>query len=237
MNLPHREATIHQTPNTKHAAVVWIVRHAEVATPTLFHGAESDVELGEHGHRQAAAAAGWFATVKPTVVVSSAMRRAVQTAAPIAASCGIPHLQEPLFHERRVGPLSGQPHEEFNHVWLDTVARWQAGDTGFSPPGIESFDAIRDRTLPAFRRVVEAHPGGRVVLVCHGVVCKVLLLSLLRGHTAADWTTIGRAKNLAVSELVPDAEGWTARQLLVIPPPVFAVNTAFADTGVKKTEA
>jgi probable phosphoglycerate mutase len=122
------------------------------------------------------------------------------------------------------------------HIWADTVARWQAGDTGFSPPGIESFDAIRQRTLPVFRRVVESHPGGRVVIVCHGVVCKVLLLSLLRGRSAADWTTIGRAQNLAASELVPDVGEWTARQLLVIPPPVVAVNAAFVD-GVKKTEA
>jgi probable phosphoglycerate mutase len=215
---------------------VWLVRHAEVATPTLFHGAESDVELGEHGHRQAAAAAEWFATQKPTVVVSSAMHRAVQTAAPIASICGIPHLIEPELHERRVGPMSGRPHEEFMPAWLDTVRRWQAGETGFSPPGIESFDAIRDRVLPAFRRVVESHPGERVVIVGHGVMCKVLLLSLLPGRTAADWTRIGRATNLAVSELAPTAGGWEARQLLAVPPTVAAVDAAFED-GRKKTEA
>jgi 2,3-bisphosphoglycerate-dependent phosphoglycerate mutase len=216
---------------------VWLVRHAEVFTPTLFHGAESDVELGEHGHRQAAAAAEWFAALKPTVVVSSAMRRAIQTAAPVALGCGVPHLQEPLLHERRVGDWSGQPHKDYDHIWTETLARWQAGETGFSPTGIESFDAIRDRTLPVFRRVVEAHPGGRVVIVAHGVVCKVLLLSLLRGYTAADWTKIGRAKNLAVSELIPDAGTWTARQLLVIPSPVEAVNAAFLEPGIRKTEA
>ena len=35
----------------------------------------------------------------------------------------------------------------------------------------------------------------------------------------------------------PDADAWTARQLLVVPPPVAAVNTAFAEVGVRKTEA
>ena len=217
---------------------VWLVRHAEVATPTLFHGAESDVELGEHGYRQAAAAAEWFATLDPTVAISSAMRRAVQTAAPIVASCGIPHLQEVQFHERRVGPLSGRPHEEFMHVWLDTVARWQVGETSFSPPGVESFDAIRDRVLPVFHREMTSHPGGRVVIVGHGVMCKVLLLSLLRDHSAADWTRIGRAQNLAVSELVPVVGqlGSNRGNFLVIPSPVVAVNAAFADSR-KKTEA
>jgi probable phosphoglycerate mutase len=217
--------------------VVWLVRHAETAAPTLFHGAESDVELGAHGHRQTAAAVGWFAARGPTAVVSSAMRRAVQTAAPIAAGCGVPHILEPQLHERRVGPLSRRPRDEGDRDWNATVARWVAGETGFASPGMESFDAIRDRTLPAFRRVAVAHPGGRVVIVCHGVVCKVLLLSLLRGHTAADWVTVGRAKNLAVSELVPDRGAWTARERLVVPPPVEAVDAAFEEVGVKKTEA
>ena len=215
------------TGNVELPEVVWLVRHAEAATPTLFHGAESDVELGAHGHRQVAAAVEWFVARRPTVVVSSAMKRAVQTAAPIAAGCGVPHLLEPLLHERRVGPLSGRSRAEGDAVWEETLARWLAGETNFAHPGMESFDEIRDRTLPAFRRVAEAHPGGRVVVVCHGVVCKVLLLSLLRGHTAADWVKIGLAKNLAVSELVPDADAWTARQLLIVPPPVVAVNAAF----------
>ncbi len=215
---------------------VWLVRHAETATPTLFHGAESDVELGAHGHRQAAAAAEWFAALKPTAVVSSAMRRAVQTAAPIAAACGVPHLHEPDLYERRVGALSGRPRAEGDAIWDATLARWAAGETGYADTGMESFDAIRARTVPAFRRAVEAHPGGRVVIVCHGVVCKVLLLTLLRDRTAAHWMAIGRAQNLAVSELVPGAGYWSANQLLVVPPPVVAVNAAFAD-GIKKTEA
>ncbi len=227
--LEHMSANVAQT--------VWLVRHAETAAPTLFHGAESDVELGAHGLRQTAAAVAWFAALKPTVVVSSAMRRAVETAAPIAAGCGVPHLREPDLHERRVGSLSRQSREQADPVWEETLARWIAGDTAFARAGMESFDAIRDRTLPAFRRVAEAHPGGRVVIVCHGVVCKVLLLSLLRGHSAADWVTIGRAQNLAVSTLVPDAGAWTARHLLTVPPPVVEVNAAFAEAGVRKTEA
>jgi probable phosphoglycerate mutase len=223
--------------NEKRETVVWLVRHAETATPTFFHGAESDVELGEHGHRQAAAAVEWFAERQPTIVVSSAMKRAVQTAAPIAVGCHVPHVIEPVFHERMVGPLSGRPREEGDPMWNETLAKWLAGETAFAYPGMESFDTIRDRTLPAFRHLVNAHPGGRVVIVCHGVVSKVLLLSLLRDHTAADWLKIGMAKNLSVSELVPDADAWIARELLIVPPSVLAVNATLTDAGVKKTEA
>jgi len=217
-------------------AAVWIARHAETDTPTQFHGAESDIELGEHGKRQALAAAPWFAELKPTVIVSSAMIRARDTAMPIAAACGVSHVIEPLLHERKVGPLSRMPRGEANHIWDETIARWLRGETGYSYPGMESFDEIRDRVLPVFERIVAGHANGRVVIVCHGVVKKVLLLSLLRGKTPADWTRIGRIPNLAVSELVPDAEKWKANRLLILPPPVRAVNDSIAPDPTK-TEA
>ena len=86
---------------------VALARHAETATPAVFHGAESDIGLSELGRRQAAAAAGWFAGAGLTAVVSSAMLRARDTAAPIAAACGVPHEVEPDLYERRVGPLAG----------------------------------------------------------------------------------------------------------------------------------
>jgi probable phosphoglycerate mutase len=202
----------------------------------LFHGAESDVELGEHGKQQAIAAAGWFTELKPTVVVSSAMIRARDTAAPIASAAGVPHLIEPALHERKVGPLSRMPRTEADGIWNETIARWIAGDTSYSYPGMESFDELRDRTLPAFNRVVQAHPGGRVVVVCHGVVCKVLLLSILHGKTPADWSKIGRIPNLAVSELVPEGTKWRADQLLIVPPHVERVN-ARQESARGKTEA
>jgi probable phosphoglycerate mutase len=217
--------------------VVWIARHAETAAPTVFHGAESDVELGEHGKRQAAAAAGWFAGLGLTAVASSAMARARDTAAPIAAACRVPHEIEPRLHERRVGPLSRKPRAEADHIWDTTIDRWLAGDTAYAYPGMESFDELRDRVLPAFRRVVARHPDGRVLVVCHGVVKKTLLLSLLRDRGPADWVAIGKIPNLATTRLVPDGEKWRATELLVIPPPVRAADAA-RDTPVGgKTEA
>ncbi|MBA4063786.1 MAG: fructose-2,6-bisphosphatase [Isosphaera sp.] len=212
---------------------IWLARHAETAAPTRFHGAESDVDLGEHGRRQAAAAAGWFAALRPTAVVSSGMIRARDTAAPIAAACGVPHRIEPLLHERRVGPLAAMPRPEADRVWDETISRWLAGDTAYAYPGMESFDELRDRVVPAFRRAAGAHPGGRVAVVCHGVVCKVLLLSLLPGKGPADWVSVGKIPNLAVSELVSDGGGWRANWLLAVPPPVAAVNAAAAPDPLK----
>lgn len=201
---------------------LWLTRHAETAAPAVFHGAESDVGLSGLGRRQAEAAAAWFAALAPTAVVSSGMTRAKDTAAPVAAACRVAHRVEPALHERRVGPLSGTPVAAAAGPWPETVARWAAGDTGYTTPGAESFDQLRDRLVPAVLRAAGASPGGRVVVVAHGVVCKVLLLSLLPGYGPADWVRVGPVPNLAVSELVFDG-GWAAASLLAVPPPVAAL--------------
>ncbi|MBY0512753.1 MAG: histidine phosphatase family protein [Gemmataceae bacterium] len=210
---------------------IWLTRHAETALPTVFHGAESDVGLSELGRRQAAAAAAWFRQLGPAAVVSSAMTRARDTAAPIAAACGVPHLIEPELHERRVGELSGTSFSSEGGPWPETITRWMAGDTAFTTPGAESFDHLRDRLVPAFERVAGCFPDGRGLVVAHGVVCKVLLLCLLREFGPADWLRIGRVANLSVSELTRPGEAWKAGSLLAVPPPVAAL-TAGAPTGV-----
>ncbi|MBX9584455.1 MAG: histidine phosphatase family protein [Gemmataceae bacterium] len=209
---------------------IWLTRHAETALPTVFHGAESDVGLSDLGRRQADAAADWFRPLRPTAVVSSAMLRATATAGPIAAACGLPHLVEPDLHERRVGSLSGMAFSMDAGPWPETIARWAAGETAYSSHGAESFDAIRGRVLPAFLRVAERHAGGRVVVVAHGVVCKVLMLSLLPGWGVADWVRFGRVANLSVSELHLDGATWAAGELLRVPPPVDEL-TAGEPTG------
>lgn len=203
---------------------VWLTRHAETAAPAVFHGAESDIGLSDLGRRQADAAAAWFRDQRLTAVVSSGMRRAVDTAAPVAAACGVRHIIEPDLHERRVGPLSGTAFNWTTGPWAETVERWTAGDTAFTTPGAESFDQIRERVVAAWGRVVASHCGGRVLIVAHGVVCKVLLLSLLEGRGPGEWRTIGRVANLATSELYPVGDGWQAERLLVVPPSVAALT-------------
>src|SRR6059058_5481382 len=97
------------SPNLKLAMPtrVLLLRHAESADPTVFHGAESDVGLSERGKRQAELIAPALAAYRPVTVISSGMRRALATAEPIARACAVTIRIEPALHERRVGKLAG----------------------------------------------------------------------------------------------------------------------------------
>jgi broad specificity phosphatase PhoE len=196
---------------------VLLLRHAETANPNVFHGLESDVGLGERGSRQAEAVAAYLASLSPQAVVSSGMRRALDTAGPIARACGVELHVEPALHERRVGALSGTPAGGAEGPWPDTLRRWMAGDTGYAAPGAESFDDIRDRVLPIWERVTREERT--VVVVAHGVVIRVLLLSLLPGYGVADWKRLGPIRNVAIHELVRES-AWRAVRLNETPPGV-----------------
>jgi probable phosphoglycerate mutase len=200
---------------------VLLIRHAESANPNVFHGFESDVELSERGRRQAEALATVLAARSPQVLVSSGMRRAQETAAPISRVCGLPIQVEPELHERRVGALSGTS-VHTDGVWPETLRRWLDGDTSHAPDGAESFDAIRERVLPVWERLTREHGGKTVVVVAHGIVCRVLLLSLLPGWGVADWHRLSPMRNAAVNEVVRTEAGWQAVRLNELPESVAA---------------
>jgi probable phosphoglycerate mutase len=198
---------------------VFLLRHAETANPLIFHGAESDVGLSERGRRQTEAIAPVLAALVPQVLVSSAMRRAIDTAIPIARACGLELRIEPGLHERRVGALSGTPTRQRDGLWPDTRRRWLAGDTAYAPPGAESYDDIRRRVLPVWERITTEHAGQTIVIVAHGIVCRVLLLSLLPGYSIGDWNHIG-IDNVAINELTQEDAKWRALRLNELPPGV-----------------
>ena len=126
-------------------------------------------------------------------------------------------------HERRVGALSGTPFGTKEGVWPDTLRRWKAGDTSYAPPGAESFDAIQGRVLPVWERLTAQYIDKPLVIVAHGVVCKVLLLTLLPGFTVADWSRLGPIRNVGISELVRTDVAWVATRLNEVPERVAAI--------------
>jgi broad specificity phosphatase PhoE len=206
------------------ATRIWLMRHAETAAPGVFHGAESDIGLSDRGRRQARAVAAFLADRGAVAVVSSGMRRAIDTAAPIAEACGLPHRIEPDLHERRVGSLGGLPTSPEHPSWSETLRRWMEGETCFTTEGAESFDDIRNRVLPIWNRLAVDFSGQPLIVVAHGIVCRVLLLSILPNLSASGWKRLGSIRNLAISELTQVGTTWRAESLNQVPEAVVREN-------------
>jgi probable phosphoglycerate mutase len=205
---------------------VLLLRHAETAVPGVFHGYESNVDLGARGYRQAEAIAPIIASMKPDILVSSNMLRARRTAEAIARACRLPIQFEPNLHERKVGNMQGTPIQGEFGVWPETLARWVKGETDFAPPGMESFDQIRDRVLPVWDRVTQENVERTTVIVAHGIVCRVILLSVLDGYNAADWPRLGGIANASLSEVIGSGRSWQAVRIGEVPDEVRKANEA-----------
>ena len=201
-----------------------LLRHAETTQPHVFNGYESDVSLSPLGERQARAVAPVLAAARPDLIISSPMIRARQTARPIAEACGVPLLIEADLYERKVGPLCGKTNAEAGGLWTETLRRWKEGNLAYAPADAESFLDVQRRSVPALERLAADHAGRTLVVVAHGHVCRVLLLSLLEGLSMASWDDLGPIPNMAVTELLHSGQSWQALRLNEVPEVVKRIN-------------
>jgi len=192
-----------------HKTRLLLLRHAETSDPNRFHGAESDIGLGERGFLQAEAVAKVLAAENPDVLYSSAMKRALETAGPIGEACQLGIEILPELHERKMGPLSGLSRDEGLEEYGQAKDRWMTGDLDYTHLGGESYRQIHDRVMPLFKDVVSKSAGKTIVIVAHGVVIRVILTTILPGKSAADFDQFP-IDNVAINDLRWDGSTWEA---------------------------
>jgi probable phosphoglycerate mutase len=155
-----------------------LVRHAEpVRTPAGSNRGPADPGLTALGIDQAERLASWLASEPIDAVLSSPMRRARETAQPLAAALGrdveiVDGLIEYDSTSSDYIPMeelqaSGDPR------WLAMVeGRWE--ELGADPAHV-----FKARVVRCVEEIIERYPGRRVVAVCHGGVVNCALASIL----------------------------------------------------------
>jgi 2,3-bisphosphoglycerate-dependent phosphoglycerate mutase len=204
---------------------VLLARHAETAAPNRFHGAESDIGLSELGARQAERLAEYLSSSGAAAIYSSAMRRAVDTASPIARACNLLATPIAALHERGIGPLSGLSREDGWAVYAASKTRWIDGDLDHTHEGGESYNDVRRRVVPVLQELTARHAGQTIIVVAHGVVIRVALTSLLAGSRPSEFDRFA-IEFASVNDLRFHGTIWTAQGLnhVVSPSPARPVG-------------
>jgi 2,3-bisphosphoglycerate-dependent phosphoglycerate mutase len=152
-----------------------IIRHA-LPVRRITEGSAADPELTELGLRQADATAEWLSAESFDAIYMSTMLRARQTAAPIAAKQGL----EPIPDE---GIAEYDRQSEF-YIPIEEVkasddpelkAHWQALAEDRLEDVIADAHTFKPRVIGAFQKIIDDHPGQRVLAICHGGVINVAL--------------------------------------------------------------
>jgi len=96
--------------------VIYLVRHGQTDANKHCYAGREDVPLNDKGYKQAAALANEFGDKTISRIVCSPLRRAVQTAQPLADSKKVSIQLNPLLVELDFGVLQGQKKAEHRLV-------------------------------------------------------------------------------------------------------------------------
>jgi len=124
-------------------------------------GQTAHVPLTDLGHTQAAAAARELARLGPGALISSDLRRAVQTAEHCALATGLQVRTTPALREQGYGVLEGRPSRE---LW--DVVDWT--DPHWSAEGGESLAELHARVEAFLKELCAEPPADVIALVTHG---------------------------------------------------------------------
>ncbi|MEW2392280.1 histidine phosphatase family protein [Streptomyces venezuelae] len=179
-----------------------LVRHGE----TVWHdgnryAGRTDVELTPHGRRQAAALGAWAAGERIDAVVSSPLSRARLTAEPAAEALGLTPLVDERLLELDFGRGDGLTRDEMRDRFPEELAAFLRDPVAHHLPGGEDPRAAAERGSEALRDLAVAHPEGRVLVVAHSTLVRLVLCHQL-GIPLADYRRVFPAlHNGALTEL------------------------------------
>lgn len=158
---------------------VLLIRHGQSAAVVPGARDSSDPPLSELGRDQAAALARRLDARDLGGVYSSNMRRAVQTAEPIAAQRHTTVVQDPDLREVDLGEWSHGGFRKRAATNDPEFLRFAAAGRWDLIPGSEGDGPFRSRVMKAVRRLASAHPGETLAVVCHGGVVNAVLAEIL----------------------------------------------------------
>ena len=157
--------------------VVHLLRHGEVYNPgKILYGRLAGFRLSDAGEAMAEKAAAWFTDKDVTLLVSSPLERAQQTAAPIAAALSLPVTIDDrvieagnAFEGLKVGVGDGA---------LRMPRHWWKLRNPFRPSWGEPYVEIAARMLAAVEAARDTARGHEAVLVSHQLPIWTLRLHL-----------------------------------------------------------
>lgn len=199
---------------------VVLVRHGQTdmtAARAYAGGGEPGVGLNAKGRTEAARAADlvnrigrevWPDLPVPSVLLSSSMLRAQQTAAAIGRRLGVRAHIDDAFEELRFGDWEGLTAPEIEARWPGQLRRWHR-DPAMRALGGESMRDVAVRAHGAIMRLLDDHAGKTVVVATHTITIRAGVGSVA-GLDPGSWPTLRvPPASLSIMRLWPEGHELT----------------------------
>lgn len=155
-----------------------LLRHGETdANAQSIVQGQSHVPLNATGHEQARRLAQRLTRYEPKIelLISSDLRRAMETAERIGHAVEIDVVPDAGWRERGLGVMEGRPFAD--------LLTWRAQNGEDTPPGGETREQMAGRVRETIQRTMETHAQrGVIAVVSHGGTIQLVLKMLVDGH-------------------------------------------------------
>lgn len=161
-----------------------LIRHGETEwnREGRYQG-HADPPLSPSGSEQARRVARACAGLELQAVCSSDLRRALQTAAPVAAAHRLPITADPRLRELNFGDWDGRLAQDVIDGNPAAWNAWYADPVQIAPPGGETAEALWQRFYGgALAEIRRRFPRGTVAVITHGGPLRLLLTWVRTGR-------------------------------------------------------
>jgi len=187
--------------------VVWRHGRTEWNATGRFQG-QIDIDLDEVGRAQAWESARRLAALEPDLLVSSDLRRTLDTMAALAEITGKPIQLDVRLRETFAGDWQGLTGAEIASRYPEEYKAWRAGDPLLKVGGGETRQDVAERMAAAIRDIAaRLADDGLAVLTSHGGAARLGIAALI-GMPLERFTNIGGLSNGSWSMLRDTDQGW-----------------------------
>jgi glucosyl-3-phosphoglycerate phosphatase len=181
-----------------------------------------DAELDDTGREQAGRVADVLKLLQPTLLWSSDLVRARDTAAYVAGATGLDPVLDVRLREFDLGERQGLTHDEYAAIAPEEFELFRQGYYD-DAPGAESVADVRARMVPALGEMFAAlGPSDTGIAVTHGAAARVAIAAMLgwpddafhslRALANCGWAVLGNhpeTGDLRLAAYNRVAESWT----------------------------
>lgn len=154
---------------------LYIVRHGEIDFNIEERYAGSvDVELNEKGLQQAHDIANEVNKLNVDLIITSPLKRCMQTAEIVRGVINAPIVVANEFRERAVGVFEGLTRAEAQSRYPELWARNITRIYNDAPPGGETIKAVESRVYAGLQKVQAEYEDKNILIVTHAFVGKMI---------------------------------------------------------------
>lgn len=154
---------------------ITLVRHGQTDwnLARRFQG-QTDIPLNQTGIEQANELASVLVGEQFDAIYASDLSRASQTATIIAETLGVTFTKDARLREICKGVFEGMVYDEVKEKYPDELQRDHDDPVNSRTPGAETVAEVAERMRAVADEIAARHPGGRILLVSHGLAVSTL---------------------------------------------------------------